>query len=175
MKEHPQIKELIEQYRLLHQQHRGYGTTGENQIPLFTAFVNMLRPKSVLDYGSGKSRLVEKLPYAVRPKTYRYDPAVPELSTLPVDKVDLVLCTDVLEHIPEEFVDEFIDDLHQLSENALLAISIRPSGNNLPDGRPCHLTVKPAWWWMKRLKIQYRKVDMILEDRNAKKIIVRTF
>lgn len=175
MKDHPKMKELIHQYQLLHESHKGYGTTGENQLLLFGVFINLLRPKSVLDYGSGKSKLVEKISYVVKPKTYRYDPAIPELSVLPVDNVDLVLCTDVLEHIPEEFVDEFIDDLYRLSENALLSISTRMSGNSLPDGRPCHLTVRPCSWWIKKLKTHYHIVDLILEDRRSKKIIVRTF
>ena len=167
--------ELIHQYALLHEKKKGYGRTGENQIPLFLPIVKELNPTTILDHGSGKSFLADRLNFNGKIRTYRYDPAVPELSKLPTEKIDLVLSTDVLEHIPEPYISDFIADIREISENALFAISLRPSGNDLPDGRPCHLTVKDVNWWMCQLAVHFHTVKVVLHDINAKKVIIRTF
>jgi len=169
------MNDLINQYKLLHAKKKGYGSTGENQFALFSSIVQDLNPSSILDHGCGKSRLASMLADICGAKSFRYDPAIPGIDSLPAEKIDLVLSTDVAEHVPEMFVSAFFASIRAISSNALFAISLRPSGNVLPDGRPCHLTVKPKEWWISKLKAHYSVVTEVLHDTNAKKVIYRTF
>lgn len=160
------MQDLIEQYKLLHKKKRGYGKTGESLVPVIAPFVT---GKRVLDYGCGKSKLVD----LIRCEGYKYDPAIPEYSYLPTVKLDYLITTDVLEHIPYKEIDGFIVTLRRLCNKQIHAISLRPSGNKLPDGRPCHLIVEPKEWWINKMKQWFRKVDIIKHFKSAKKVVLQ--
>jgi len=78
--------------------------------------VNRYRATTILDYGCGKGmQYKEPLPYASKDNwqtfneylgvtVYKYDPCVPEHSTLPPvgTKFDGVICTQVLNSIPDD-------------------------------------------------------------------------
>jgi hypothetical protein len=78
--------------------------------------VDLYSAKTILDYGCGKGlQYVESLPYAGEDNwqtfdqflgvaVYKYDPCVPEHSTLPPvgTKFDGVICTQVLNSIPDD-------------------------------------------------------------------------
>ena len=89
---------------------------------------------------------------------YRYDPAIPEFAEMPVDKVDLVICTDVMEHIPEDDVDALFATIRSLSKHAFFNISVREAKEILPNGENAHCTVQPPPWWRQRLLKQFRIV-----------------
>ena len=100
------MKNYIEQYKQIHAQTTWFGSGACIYIEELCLIIDFLKPKSVLDYGCGKGCLV----YALKKlypeiSFYKYDPAIEEISVLPVKKVDLVINTDVLEHIPEEYLE----------------------------------------------------------------------
>ena len=105
-------------YKQLHKINPSYGGGGREFLPALNEIINFLKPKSILDYGCGKGGLVkalaEKYPSI---KVYGYDPAVEEFEKMPTDKVDFVICTDVLEHIPEDELPDTLSRIASLSQN----------------------------------------------------------
>lgn len=111
---------------------------------------------SVLDYGCGKARAWQT--YNLQ-KMWNlqhvdlYDPAVSEYSKKPQRPSDLVLCVDVLEHIPESALDQVLDELAFFTNKILFVnISTRPANKQLPNGMNAHLNVKSKDWWQKKLQ-----------------------
>lgn len=109
--------------------------------------------KSLLDYGCGKQSLKFSLPEL---NVIGYDPAIEGLDTAP-EPSELVVCTDVLEHIEPELIDDVLNDISRLTiRNAFLVISTRPANKTLPDGRNAHLIQKPISWWAEKLEKRFR-------------------
>ena len=112
--------------------------------------------KTVLDYGCGKGKAWQR--YSLQDlwnlqRVDLYDPAVPQYSTKPTTPSDLVLCIDVLEHIPEQSIDKVMDELNFYTSKLLFVnIATIPAGKILPNGMNAHLTVKPKDWWLKKLE-----------------------
>lgn len=106
---------------------------------------------SVLDYGCGKGGLKRALPgLDIR----EYDPAIPGKDKLP-EPADLVLCSDVLEHVEPEFLESVLTHIRDLARRAVvLSPSVREASKSLPDGRNAHLIVQPPQWWRDRF-VQY--------------------
>lgn len=122
--------------------------------------------QDVLDYGSGKGRLAKALPFPIK----QYDPAIGPDERAPSD---IVVCTDVLEHIEPECLDDVLDDLFGLCrEVAFLVISTRPAHKSLPDGRNAHLIVEPFQWWFAKLRPRCRVFWSTTDDDE---MIVRMF
>jgi SAM-dependent methyltransferase len=69
---------------------------------------------------------------------------------------DLIYSTEVLEHIPEEEVDEVVTHMCRVSRNYLfLTISLRPSSNN----NAYHCTLRPRTWWEQKFVANGFEVD----------------
>jgi hypothetical protein len=70
---------------------------------------------SHLDCGCGKETLANELPQFT---VHRYDSAIPDLDS-PPEPHDLVICTNLLEHVEHEFVAMVIDDLARVTNKTL--------------------------------------------------------
>lgn len=126
---------------------------------------------SVLDFGCGKgaviSALQEKYPHI---ETHGYDPAFN--NSLP-DKVDMIMSTDVLEHIEPEELENTICDLRSrtnILQYHLIACHL--AKKELPDGRNAHLIVEtPDWWQLKLSEWNWKFVheDVIAYMQHPKK------
>ncbi len=107
----------------------------------------------MLDYGAGRGSLAEALRLLV-PADIRiseYDPAVPRIQDMPVF-ADLVVTTDVLEHVEPERLGAVLAHLRLLARKAIFAvIATRPSNKVLSDGRNAHLILEQDAWWVERL------------------------
>lgn len=110
-------------------------------------FIKDRQPKSILDFGCGKGNLVKTLK-----ETYPsllvsgYDPANPEFDT-PLPDVDMLVSTDVLEHIEPEIINDVISMLASKARYQYHLISCAPAKLILPDGRNAHLIQESAEWW----------------------------
>ena len=83
-----------------------------------------------------------------------YDPAVPQRAWLPAGLFDLVICTDVLEHIPEDDLRGWvIDELFgKARRGVFIAVPTFVIEEKLPNGEYTHCTARPREWWLPLLQ-----------------------
>lgn len=145
---------------LIAEQHRRekWGRDGWKSAEEVMAFADKLRARSILDYGCGRGTLKLALKGGGKKiknlgwfgTVYEYDPAFPKKSR--ARAAEVVVCTDVLEHIEPEHLDDVLEHIRSLgSRGYYLNISTRAATRDLPDGRNAHLIVQPAEWWLARL------------------------
>lgn len=117
--------------------------------------------QTLLDYGAGKGR--QYLPMEVNvpgvgkfgsiPEFWDtsvrcYDPAFPPHMQLPEGKFDGVVCTDVLEHCPEDDMAWIVDGLFAYASRFVFAnVACYPAKKKLPNGENAHTTIRPVGWW----------------------------
>lgn len=122
-----------------------------SKIPDFLpVFIEKISPTSILDFGCGKGNLVEKLK-EVYPKTniLGFDPANPKFDNL-LSQVDLIISTDVLEHIEPNLIDQTLEEIADNCNHTYHLISCAPAKLILPDGRNAHLIQETPEWWRKK-------------------------
>lgn len=142
--------DLIEQYRQIHAT-SVYGDTSTKNLRFLRPEILLLRPRSIIDYGCGQSRLLDQLDLRYPAKLMRYDPAIPPYARKPESPADLLINVDVLEHIEERDLDAVIAEMASLSRNAIIIIDTKAASAVLPDGRNAHVTIRPHAWWRNRL------------------------
>jgi FkbM family methyltransferase len=151
--------EMRELNARLHTENPYYGSGGskyaETVLKMKTQEIN-----SILDYGCGKSQLAKSLPFPI----WQYDPAVPEFSETP-RPADLVVCTDVLEHVEPEHLQFVLDDLRRcVLQVGYFVIHLGAAKKTYADGRNAHLIQQPASWWKKKLE---RFFDIATAQQNG--------
>lgn len=162
---------ISEQYRSEnHKQHTestGYGERGYKHLQDVLHFAAKIGAQSVLDYGCGKGSLaahakrVSPLPFA------NYDPAIPAFAAEPVP-ADLVVCTDVLEHIEPLCLADVLEHLASLTVKGFyFQIACRPAKRVLSDGRNAHLLVKDPYFWWESLRLHFDITDFRAQPGHA--------
>lgn len=159
--------ELIEQYRQIHAA-RVYGDTSVKNLRFIRADIQLLAPRSILDYGCGQSRLLEALQLGYPVELVRYDPAIPAWATRPQAPADLLINVDVLEHVEERDLDAVLSDMAALCRNAMIIIDTKPASAILPDGRNAHVTVRPHAWWRERLARHFPQLYPLATARKSR-------
>ena len=125
-----------------------YGISGANYRDLIRPLVDWGR-KPILDYGCGTSTLKKSLGPAYT--VYEYDPAIEGKQDMP-EPCDVVACTDVLEHVEPDLMDNVIAHLRKLTTGTLfVSIALSPSSKTLDDGRNAHLSIHPVEWWKEKM------------------------
>lgn len=134
----------LEQAKLYHQEDKIWqGTSIINYIPKINQIIKDKDIKSILDYGCGKARHHPKEWNAIK-----YDPAIQDYQNKPQDKYDLVISTDVLEHIPVENLKQTIDEIFGYSNKwVFVSVCCRKAEAILPNGYNAHATIESAKWW----------------------------
>lgn len=129
--------------------------------------------RTLLDYGSGRGDQYGE-PYWIQrywqlEAPTLYDPAFVTHDTLPEGRFHGVLCSDVLEHVREDDVDELITRLFDYAERFVWSsVCCRPAKKSFTDGTNMHVTIRPIDWWNKRFK-------RIAEGRNIMYKLTETF
>lgn len=77
---------------------------------------------------------------------------------IPTNQYDIVFCTDVLEHIKPEEVDDFIKELTRLAPYSILGIANHP---DVQEGIELHLIQEPWDWWERKLLTKYSTVKFL--------------
>lgn len=86
----------------------------------------------------------------------------------PLPSVDYAICTDVMEHIPPDFVDQTLDNIAQaVSAGCLWTICHVADVWGQRIGAPLHLTIKPPEWWESKLLNRWSEVKRIGGDRGS--------
>ncbi len=109
---------------------------------------------TVLDYGTGKGKLVQRLRQELPPTmaVNGYDPAVEAWESKPDQSADILTCLDVLEHIEMDSIDAVLRDIKALTRQfCYLVIDLQPAVKTLADGRNAHILLAPPEWWIGRM------------------------
>ena len=140
----------LDAYRSLHEKKRFKGYSIKRVVADIAHAVRDYDARTLLDYGCGQGfqytkRRVHEI-WGVMPTLY--DPAVTRWSAKPVGEFDGVICTDVLEHVPEDELPGVVDEIFLYARKfVFLSICTAPSKKKFPDGTNLHVTLRePAWW-----------------------------
>lgn len=164
-----------EQYKELHEQKDDYGTSSIELLDEVCLFIDYLQPKTILDYGCGKGLLSNKIAELYpNIKVYQYDPSIPGLEKIPVVKADLVINTDVLEHIPENILPNVVKNISEISQNVYFQLHHGLAAAILPNGENAHCTVKPPVWYHEMFKKYFNNVNP-LKGKHPINSVVITF
>jgi hypothetical protein len=171
----PRYRELLEQYRQMHVQgDPNLGVAPEDMFPgkslppqagHIRRLIGLTGAATILDYGSGKgvqyqatgivdggSGVEIEYPdirsYWGVDSVTCYDPGYAPFSQLPQSKFDGVICTDVLEHCPEEDMAWIVTELFSFARLFVFAnVACFPALKRLPSGDNAHCTIRPVKWW----------------------------
>lgn len=114
---------------------------------------------TMLDYGCGKSILKDVIPPITGLTIKVYDPCIDEYSARP-EPADIVVCTDVLEHIEPDCLDNVLDDLKNLTKKILyVQVCVDAAKKNYSDGQNAHLIQKDFTWWYPKFRKRFHIVE----------------
>lgn len=163
-----------DEINLVHKTDDRWGSRGYNWAYLVSGIAVVEQCKTVLDYGCGKGTLTATLKKAGIIAA-DYDPGIPEKAKSP-HPADLIVCTDVLEHVEPDFLNVTIEAIAKLCYKCLfVTISTRPAGRILPSGRNAHLIVKPDDWWRIRLIDKGFNVRRVWNDDAGRQEFIALF
>jgi hypothetical protein len=175
----------IDQYKQLHTRIDTFtGISIRYYVKDIDVLIKSSQPKTLLDFGCGKGKQYTdeslrqkwgKLPHelwGIMPTLY--DPAVPAYSYLPKGKFGGVICTDVMEHVPEDSVDLVLDQIISRADKfVFIAIATyvgKATSLKLPNGEQPHITVYNDEWWIDRVKqqdIEGKKIHIKFNGRKG--------
>lgn len=155
----------------LHEAESSYGAGSFRWAQMVRELKDELGAETVLDYGCGKGLLRQALG---KPDWIReYDPAIPGCAAEP-DQADLVVCSDVLEHVERDRLLNVLEHLRQKAKRGLfLVISTRESSRTLADGRNAHLIVEDAAWWKAQLSRFFKIVSWSSDGQEIVAVVRR--
>jgi hypothetical protein len=167
----PRYRELVTQYERMHvhgeqfRQIPAEQTFAGQSLPRHAksikAFIDRFAARTILDYGSGKGRQYEPIRVQLEGREYPsipaywgvdkitcYDPGYAPFSRIPEGKFDGVLCTDVLEHCPQDDLAWIVAELFGYASEFVFAnVACYPAMKRLSNGENAHCTVQPTSWW----------------------------
>jgi len=137
------------------------GTSLGRHLQTIRKLIAATGARTVLDYGSGKG--VKYKARNIKIKNERaesvqhywgvetitcYDPGYGPYSALPRGQFDAVVCTDVLEHLPESDLPWIMEEQFRFAKRFVFGnIASYPAEKILPNGENAHCTIQDARWW----------------------------
>ena len=164
--------DLIEHYKHLAEEGALRGLSILRFRASIAKIVNGCRARTVLDFGCGAGdayrqphRLSRDWPTVRWYDVTLYDPAFAENAKPPRGEFDVVLCSDVLEHIPEAEVPAFLARLFSHARcHVWASVCCRPAKKAFPDGTNLHVTLQPLDWWREQFSAACRGTPWTLEE-----------
>lgn len=170
---------ITDEYKDLLQEkheHKPWGGAGKSWIPWIAPLLNNLPPGPirVLDFGCGRGTLKAPLEEMNPDVTVlEYDPGVAGKTVLPKYPVDYVVCTDVMEHVEEQFVPETLRTINWLAiHGVFFNIDLCLSKSFLPDGRNTHITIKPSKWWATQLLTYMPEIAWTTHEEKKCRLVI---
>lgn len=166
--------EMLNRHRVLHEHSATYGGDGYRWAAVVRDLVETVKKHkdkrdlpSVLDYGCGKGTLAEELSFPI----WEYDPAIAGKDRLP-KPADIVICSDVLEHIEPDQLDAVLDDLRRVVRRVgVFVICASPAYKTFADGTNTHTIVMPKTWWQMKLG-EYFQLGKTIELEGSRFLFV---
>jgi hypothetical protein len=158
------MKTISDQYAKLNfDLHKSEPTFGAGAFRSAKEIAQLIEPtgaRTLLDYGCGKGSLKPALKQYLPALIVReYDPAIPGKRDLP-KPADVVTCTDVMEHIEPEYLENVLKHLRELTQMLLItSVTTTPAEKTLADGRNAHLIVQPKEWWLAQFGKHFSKAQ----------------
>jgi len=164
-----EYNELVEEYKRLHKDSTIFpGKSITKYAHYIRSIIRDNKCQTLLDYGSGKGTLYTEEPNKLGKPLHKflkikdytlYDPGLEEFSKLPIDTYDIVICVDVMEHLPEQDLEWIIDRIMSFGNKAIfLNIACYEALKKFPNGKNVHITVHEPEWWVDLInKIWYDK------------------
>ena len=164
-----EYNELVEEYKRLHKDSTIFpGKSITKYAHYIRSIIRDNKCQTLLDYGSGKGTLYTEEPNKLGKPLHKflkikdytlYDPGLEEFSKLPIDTYDIVICVDVMEHLPEQDLEWIIDRIMSFGNKAIfLNIACYEALKKFPNGKNVHITVHEPEWWIDLInKIWYDK------------------
>lgn len=145
-----------------------YGRKGDRWAGKVLELKAKYKAESILDYGAGARKLAK----ALKPvKVACYDPCIPKIAALP-EPADLVVCTDCLEHVEPDYIENVIAHIRSLTKVAFFAvIGMEPAMKTLSDGRNAHILLRSRDWWLDTLGRHKFAIDDVTE-KGARNLVV---
>jgi hypothetical protein len=128
---------------------------GQNALPsAIESFLIQYQATSMLDFGCSQGGLLrsvqERFPNI---DVKGYDPGIPKFEVLPDQLFDVIVSTDVLEHIEPSCIDLTLETIgKKFSKACYLIIASYPAKKKLADGRNAHLIIEGFDWWRDKLE-----------------------
>ncbi len=147
------------------------------------------KSKSLIDFGCGKAKyyfnevFIENnrykniYSYWGIDDIFLYDPGFHKFKNYPPNKADGVLCVDVVEHIPEQDVVRFVEEIFSLANKfVFIVIACYKANKYLPDGRNVHLSIKTPLEWkeiISKIRINYPSIRPYIICAEARKKFIQ--
>ena len=142
--------------------HQFRGLTLLNSVEAIAPLLLKHHCRTMLDYGAGAGDAY-MAPHSVAAKLgldrsaiTLYDPSFAEHDTPPFGTFDAVVCSDVLEHIPQHQVTAFVSNLFSYADKLVWAsVCCRPVKKVFPGTSiNLHATQMPFQWWKAQFERQ---------------------
>lgn len=159
-----------------------YGVTGQYFMPSIFHAISQIAKKygsvSVLDYGAAKGGTLAGvqehfwLPPCV--ETACYDPFIPAFAAEP-SPADLVICTDVMEHVEPECTLAVLDHIASLTKKIVFfSISLQQANKVLADGRNAHINLRKVQFWLNEIKKRFITSEVKLQNGEVLLIVAQS-
>lgn len=155
-----------QEYIELHQKHPDFfsGRSTFTHKDRIAKLIQLTNSYSILDYGSGKGKqyTIDQYDLYWGVEVDCYDPGVDIYRVLPDKQYDGVICVYVMEHVPEEEVDEVLEKIFSRARNFVyLAIDFREGKKSFSDGSKIHVCLKSQEWWDEKIREHNRNNVMV--------------
>jgi trans-aconitate methyltransferase len=139
--------------------------------------VSRIKPTNVVDIGCGTGLLLSELRVlGVSCRGYDYAQAAIDIcrkrglnvsqldiesATIPTERVDLVVSTEVAEHLPEHCADRFVEMLTTISNRTILLTAATPGEKGGTD----HVNEQPTAYWIEKMRAKGFNLDEPLSSQ----------